>query len=204
VITLEGGRKGKISSSTDEDWYSITNYGSNVTTNTKIRVDLVNIPAGKDYDIRVYKQDGTTSLGSGISINTNGQNYETVIFTVPFVTETSPATGATYTSPQTVCIKVNSTGAPNTSAEYIISATKTTEALANWAYPFRTATLHQRILQNYGHYDDNSGNHYGLDVKGPSGTTGTTVYSVSTGKVIASSSNASRGTYVTVGIEWFV
>jgi hypothetical protein len=69
--------KGKIGSNGDVDYYK--DYITGYTAQT-FRVDLINIPAGKDYDVRIYN-NVDSEIACSTSTNAT-QDYESVVFTI--------------------------------------------------------------------------------------------------------------------------
>lgn len=63
---LNANFTGLITPSTDVDWFKFTTTG----TNTKIKIDLTNLPA--DYDVTLYRSNGTT-LGSSVNGGTTAE-----------------------------------------------------------------------------------------------------------------------------------
>ena len=76
-ITVNTNNTAIIASSSDVDWFKF----SNTTATTKIKVTVTNIPAGTDYDLKLYNASGT-QIGS--STNT-GTLAETILYNTTVV-----------------------------------------------------------------------------------------------------------------------
>lgn len=61
---------GLITPGTDVDWFKFTTTG----TSTKVKIDLTNLPA--DYDVTLYRSNGTTTLGSSVNGGTTAETIK--------------------------------------------------------------------------------------------------------------------------------
>ncbi|HBB28128.1 MAG TPA: hypothetical protein DC000_02570 [Clostridiales bacterium] len=172
-LGLNAGRKGKIGSSTDVDYYFFT-----PTISGKYRFDLVNIPmaSGIDYELAIY--DSTQTL-KGIS--TTKEEYETIVVTLM---ENTKYYIKVYGFNESYSID----------SEYYITVTNDKCALLGYKYPFRNVGAPSKITANYGYYPDGTV-HYGLDL---SASIGTNLYSVGPGTVFSSGWATTGGNYVTI------
>jgi len=173
IMSLNGGRKGKISSSTDVDFYEFT-----PTVTGKYRFDLVNIPMsdGIDYDLYLYDTNQTLKATSA-----GGDEFETIIYTLTANTK--------------YYLKViGYQGLYSTTQDYFITVTNDGCAILGYKYPFRNVGSPKNITANYGYYPDGE-IHYGLDIGSPNGTN---LYSVGPGTVFSSGWATTGGNYVAI------
>jgi hypothetical protein len=68
VIATNTNISGAISSGTDKDYFKFTT----VSPNTKIKIDLTNLPA--DYDMKLYSSNGTTTLTTAANAGTASES----------------------------------------------------------------------------------------------------------------------------------
>jgi len=137
-ISLTSGRRGKISSTSDVDWYRFT-----PTKTGMYRLDLLNIPYGKDYDLHLY-DSAQAYIASSVLLN----GYESIV--------------ANLTTNNVYYIRVHGYNeAYSTTDEYKLTVTDNRYATLGWKYFFRwDASYYVGGYYYYGHHPD----HKGIDV----------------------------------------
>lgn len=175
-LSLTSCRSGKISSSTDVDFYWFIPL-----TTDKYRFDLVNVPigSGKDYELAIYDENQTLK-----GIATTTEEFETIIVNL--------------TASSKYYVKIYGyNGTYSTTDNYYITVTKDECAVLGYKYPFRGVGAPKKITANYGYYPDGT-LHYGLDI---SATIGNNLYSVGTGTVFSSGWVTTGGNYVAIKMD---
>ncbi len=125
---------GRITAPMRDSWHSFTPRETG-----KYRVNLRNVPAQCDYDVRLYDPISMRILGAG-GKKTNGEP-ET------FLSRTELVKGKTY------CLKVSGfKGTYSKSQPYVLSVTNEPVALLGWQYMFREPKMARTVNHSVPYY----------------------------------------------------
>ncbi len=104
VIPVNTGITGLISTTSDIDWF----YFNNTSAASKIKITMTNLPF--DYDVKLYKSNGTTLIGTS---QNGGTISETIIYNTTTVgtykIKVYPYSGSSATSCYTLTASISGT-----------------------------------------------------------------------------------------------